>query len=38
MFRSIKGRKKIPPRVKRMATIIHVYTKLFFDRAKKDAF
>jgi hypothetical protein len=34
----LKQRKQIPPRVKKMATMLHLYTKLFFDRVKKDAF
>lgn len=35
----VKGiRTRIPPRVKRMATIVHAYTKLFFERAKRFGF
>lgn len=34
----IKGRRRIPARAKRMATIVYVYTKLFFDRTKRDVF
>lgn len=39
LLANIRGsRRKIPPHVKRMITIIHSYTKVFFDRTKKNAF
>ena len=31
-------RKFIHPRTKRLTTMIYVFTKLYFDRSKKDAF
>jgi hypothetical protein len=33
-----QGKKRIPPRVKRMAIFIHLFSKVYFDRLKKDAF
>lgn len=30
--------KKVHPRVKRMTTMLYLYTRLFFDRTKRDAF
>lgn len=33
-----KVKKRVSPRVKRIATIIHLYSKLFFDREQKYAF
>lgn len=29
---------KVHPRVKRMTTMIYLYTRIFFDRQKRDAF
>lgn len=30
-----KGRVHVHPRIKRMTTMIHLYTRIFFDRSKK---
>lgn len=40
LLHPIKGKKikNIPPRTKRMTTMIYLYTRLYFERQLKDAF